>query len=188
ITDAYISYGYVESDGSVTLIGDEAASIDSTGFATGFFDTYQLWIGDGGNETSFYSTYSVNQESDIATIGVPIAYFQAGSDSGSQAFLQMTYSPSTGTILSETFYGQDDSGAYAEIAPDAGSTFSPLKIRYDSSGQSYFLSSDVELSADPDLLEFGYRPLDSGTLIYAELNIVTSSGAGAISSATGTIP
>jgi hypothetical protein len=188
ITDAYISYGYVESDGSVTLIGDEAASIDSTGFATGFFDTYQLWIGDGSNETSFYSTYSVNQESDVATIGVPIAYFEAGADSGSQAFLQMTYAPSTGTILSETFYGQDDSGAYAEIAPEAGSTFSPLKIRYDASGQSYFLSSDVELSADPDVLEFGYRPLDSGTVIFAELNIVTSSGAGATSSATGTKP
>jgi hypothetical protein len=188
ITDVYISYGYVESDGSVTLIGDEPAGIDSTGFATGFFDTYQLWIGDGSNETSFYSTYSVNQESDVATIGVPIGYFLAGADTGSQAFLQMTYSPSTGTILSETFYGQDESGAYAEIAPEAGSTFSPLKIRYDASGQSYFLSSDIELSADPDVLEFGYRPLDSGTFIYAELNIVTSSGAFATTAATGTIP
>ncbi len=188
ITDAYINYGYVESDGSVTLIGDEVASIDSTGFATGFFDTYQLWIGDGSNETSFYSSYTVNQESDVATIGVPIAYFPAGSDTGSQAFLQMSYAPSTGTILSETFYGQDDSGAYAEIAPEAGSTFAPLKIRLDSSGQSYFLSSDVELTADPDALEFGYRPLDSGTLLYAELNIVTSSGESAVSSATGTKP
>ncbi len=124
----------------------------------------------------------------MATIGVPIAYFPAGSDTGSQAFLQMSYAPSTGTILSETFYGQDDSGAYAEIAPEAGSTFAPLKIRLDSSGQSYFLSSDVELTADPDALEFGYRPLDSGTLLYAELNIVTSSGESAVSSATGTKP
>ena len=77
ITDIYISYGYVESDGTVTLVGDEGANIDADGFATGFFDTYQLWIGDGANETSFYSSYSVNQESDVATIGVPIAYFAA---------------------------------------------------------------------------------------------------------------
>ncbi len=123
VTDVYVSYGYVESDGSVTLIGDEAANIDGDGFAIGFFDTYQLWIGDGSNETSFYSSYDVNQESDVATIGVPIAYFLAGADTGSQAFLQMTYAPSTGTILSETFYGQDESGAFAEIAPSAGSTF-----------------------------------------------------------------
>ena len=51
------------------MIGDEAANVDSTGFATGFFDTYQLWIGDGSNETSFYSSFSVNRESDVATIG-----------------------------------------------------------------------------------------------------------------------
>jgi hypothetical protein len=189
ITDVYITYGYVESDGTVTLVGDESADIDSEGFVQGFFDTYQLWIGDGSNETSFYSSYSVNQESDVATIGVPIAYFLPGADTGSQAFLQMSYAPSTGTILSETFYGQDDSGAYAEIAPEAGSTFAPLKIRISSDGsQAYFVSSDVELSADPDLLEFGYRPLDSGTLLYAELNITTSSGETATSSATGTLP
>ena len=189
ITDAYISYGYVEGDGTVTLIGDESANIDSDGFATGFFDTYQLWIGDGANETSFYSSYSVNQESDVATIGVPIAYFPAGADSGSQAFLQMIYAPSTGTILSETFYGQDDSGAYSEIAPEAGSTFAPLKIRLSADGSlAYFLASDIELSADPDVLQFGYRQLDSGTLLYAELNIETSSGATATSAATGTLP
>ena len=127
ITDVYISYGYVESDGTVTLVGDESADIDSDGFATGFFDTYQLWIGDGTNETSFYSSYDVNQESDVATIGVPIAYFAAGASSGSQAFLQMSYAPSTGTILSETFYGQDDSGAYSEIAPDRGEHLRPAE-------------------------------------------------------------
>ena len=189
VTDVYISYGYVESDGTVTLIGDESANIDSDGFATGFFDTYQLWIGDGSNETSFYSSFDINQESDVATIGVPIAYFLAGAGSGSQAFLQMSYAPSTGTILSETFYGQDESGAYAEIAPAEGSTFAPLKIRLSSDGSmEYFLSSDIELSADPDALEFDYRPLDSGTLLYAELNIETSSGEIATSAATGTKP
>jgi hypothetical protein len=131
----------------------------------------------------------VNQESDIATIGVPIAYFPAGSDSGSQAFLQMTYAPSTGTILSETFYGQDESGAYSEIAPAAGSTFAPLKIRLESDGSaSFFLASDVELSADPDALQFGYRKLESGTIVYAELNIENSAGVNATSAATGTLP
>jgi len=189
VTDVYISYGYVESDGSVTLIGDESADIDGDGFVTGFFDTYQLWIGDGSNETSFYSSFDINQESDVATIGVPIAYFLAGAGSGSQAFLQMSYAPSTGTILSETFYGQDESGAYAEIAPAEGSTFAPLKIRVSSDGSmEYFLSSDIELSADPDALVFAYRPLDSGTLLYAEVTIETSSGEIATSAATGTKP
>ena len=70
------------------------------GYAVGFFDTYQLWIGDGTNETSFYSSYEVNQDADVATIGVPIAYYPAGSNTGSKAFLQMTYAPSTGTIAS----------------------------------------------------------------------------------------
>ncbi len=52
----------------------------------------------------------------------------------------------------------------------------------------YFLSSDVALSADPDALMFEYRPLDSGTLVYAELNIETSAGETATTSATGTMP
>jgi hypothetical protein len=189
VTDVYISYGYVESDGTVTLIGDESANIDAEGFATGFFDTYQLWIGDGSNETSFYSSYEIDQESDVATISVPIAYFLPGASSGTQAFLQMSYAPSTGTILSETLYGQDESGAYAEIAPEAGSTFAPLKISIASDGSvAYFVSSDIELSADPDALTFGYRQLDSGTLLYAELNIQNSAGETATSSATGTLP
>ncbi|HEX7834526.1 MAG TPA: clostripain-related cysteine peptidase, partial [Pseudolysinimonas sp.] len=189
ITDVYISYGYVESDGSVTLVGDESANIDTDGFASGFFDTYQLWIGDGANETSFYSTYDVNQESDVATVGVPIAYFLPGAGTGSQAFLQMSYAPSTGTILSETFYGQDESGAYAEIAPEAGSTFAPLKISIANDGsRKYFLSSDVYLSADPDALSFDYRKLDSGTLLYAELVIQNSAGETDTSAATGTLP
>ena len=68
-------------------------------------------------------------------------------------------------------------------------TFAPLKIRISSDGSmAYFLSSDVELSADPDALEFEYRPLGSGTVLYAELNIETSSGATATTAATGTIP
>jgi hypothetical protein len=189
ITSVYIAYGYIDTDGTVTLIGDEDAAIDNTGFATGFFDTYQLWISDGAAETSFYSSYSVNQDSDVATIGVPIAYFPAGASQGVQAFLQMTYAPSTGTILSETFYAQDDSGAYGEIAPDAGSTFSPLKIQIAADGsQSYFLSSDVGLAADPNALTFGYRQLDPGTQVYAELNIQTSTGEIATSSAVGTLP
>ena len=101
----------------------------------------------------------------------------------------MSYAPSTGTILSETFYGQDESGAYAEIAPEAGSTFAPLKISIASDGsRTYFLSSDVELSADPDALSFDYRALESGTLLYAELVIQDSAGGTAISAATGTIP
>jgi hypothetical protein len=189
ITTVYIAYGYIDTDGTVTLIGDEDASIDNTGFATGFFDTYQLWISDGSAETSFYSSYSVNQDSDVATIGVPIAYFPAGASQGVQAFLQMTYAPSTGTILSETFYAQDDSGAYGEIAPETGSTFSPLKIQIAADGsQSYFLSSDVELAADPNALTFGYRQLDTGTQVYAELNIQTSTGEIATTSAVGTLP
>jgi hypothetical protein len=189
ITSVYIAYGYIDTDGTVTLIGDEDAGIDNTGFATGFFDTYQLWISDGAAETSFYSSYSVNQDSDVATIGVPIAYFPAGASQGVQAFLQMTYAPSTGTILSETFYAQDDSGAYGEIAPEAGSTFSPLKIQIAADGsQSYFLSSDVGLAADPNALTFGYRQLDPGTQVYAELNIQTSTGEIATTSAVGTLP
>ncbi len=188
ITDAYISYGYVEADNSVTLVGDEAARIDGDGFVTGFFDTYQLWIEDGASETSFYSSYSVNQSSGVATIGVPIAYFSDPSGDGEQAYLQMTYEPDTGTILSKTFYAFDSgAGAYSELAPAPGSVFKPLKISVTGSGSQYFISSDVGLSADPDGLSFGYRALDPGTFLYAELTIVNGAGDTATASAAGTL-
>lgn len=186
ITDVSVYYGYVEG-GKTILIGTEPASIDSDGFAVGFFDTYQLWIGDGANETSFYSSYEADQDSDVATIGVPIAYYPGGSTKGSKAFLQMTYAPSTGTILSETFYGADASGAYAEIAPDPGATFEALKI--DLAANAYFQSSpSILLSADPDKLTFDYRKLPSGTKVYAEVDIQNAAGDTAIASATGVIP
>jgi Clostripain family len=186
ITDVQVYYGYVE-DGKTILIGDEDAYIDNDNFAVGFFDTYQLWIGDGAKETSFYSSFEVNKDSDVATIGVPIAYYASGSSDGTQAFLQMTYAPSTGTILSETFYGPDASGAYSEIAPDAGATFEALKI--DLNSNNYFQSTPtVLLSADPDELTFDYRQLKSGTKVYAEVDIKNSAGDVAISSATGKLP
>ena len=190
VTDVYIRYGYVEADGSVTLIGDEPASIDADGFAVGFFDTYQLWIGDGSSEESFYSSYSVNQESGVATIGVPIAYFLPGDSQGSQAFLQMSYEPSTGTILSQTFYGYDpDAAAFSEISLVDGSTFSPLKISLGADGsETLFLASQVGIDTNPDNLAFGYRQLDSGTLLYAELTIESGTGELATTTATGTLP
>jgi hypothetical protein len=186
ITDVNVYYGYVEG-GQTILVGQEPASLDDDNYAVGFFDTYQLWIGDGSNETSFYSSFEVNQDADVATIGVPIAYYPAGSTTGSQAFLQMTYAPSTGTILSETFYGQDSSGAYSEIAPDPGATFEALKI--DLASNSFFQSSpQILLSADPDVLQFDYRPLPSGTTIYAEVVIENSAGQALAASGTGVKP
>jgi hypothetical protein len=129
----------------------------------------------------------VNQDADVATIGVPIAYYPAGSNNGTQAFLQMTYAPSTGTILSETFYGQDASGAYSEIAPDPGATFEALKI--DLQSNQFFQSTpQILLSADPDALVFDYRKLATGTTVYAEVVIQNSAGEAAISGATGVIP
>ncbi|MGE3194610.1 MAG: clostripain-related cysteine peptidase [Microbacteriaceae bacterium] len=186
ITDVSVYYGYVEG-GQTILVGEEPGSLDDENYAVGFFDTYQLWIGDGSNETSFYSSYEVNPDADVATIGVPIAYYPAGSNSGTQAFLQMTYAPSTGTILSETFYGQDSSGAFAELAPDPGATFEALKI--DLATNTFFQSSpSILLSADPDLLQFDYRPLPSGTTIYAQVVIVNSAGQALAASGTGIKP
>ena len=181
-----VYYGYVES-GKTILIGEEPASIDDDGFAVGFFDTYQLWIGDGKNETSFYSSFKADQDSDVATIGVPVAYYPANSDSGSKGFLQMTYAPSTGTILSETFYGQDASGAYSEISPEKGAVFEALKIDL-ATGKFFQSSPSILLDADASKLTFDYRKLPSGTKIYAEVDIVNSAGEGDSASATGVIP
>jgi hypothetical protein len=186
ITDVNVYYGYVEK-GKTILVGEEPAFIDDTNYAVGFWDTYQLWIGDGTNETSFYSSYQADRDNDIATIGVPIAYYPAGQTTGSKAFLQMTYAPSTGTILSETFYGQDASGAYAEIAPEKGATFEALKI--DLASGAFFQSTPaILLDADTTKLAFDYRKLASGTKIYAEVDIVNSAGQGDAASATGVIP
>lgn len=188
ITDTFVLYGYVE-DGQTILIGDEAGYIDDDDYAVGFFDTYQLWIGDGSAETSFYSSFSVNRDSDVATIGVPILYFASGASDGSQGFLQMTYQPSTGTILSQTFYGQDASGAFSEIAPDPGATFEALKVRATASGYAYFRSAEgVEIAADTDKLQFGYRKLEPGTTVFAQINIQNAAGETARASATGVIP
>lgn len=188
ITSVWVRYGYVQ-DNAIWLSGDEDAYIDDDNYAVGFFDTYELWVGDGSTETSFYSSYSVNKESGVATVGVPIAYFPSNSTQGVQGFLQMTYQPSTGTILSETFYGQDASGAFAELAPDPGATFEALKPKSTGQGFSYERSAPgTEVAADTNKLTFQYRPLPSGTAIYAEVIIQNAAGEGASAAATGTIP
>ncbi|HWM34754.1 MAG TPA: clostripain-related cysteine peptidase [Pseudolysinimonas sp.] len=187
VTDQYVVYGYLENGGPV-LIGDESAYIDDQNYVVGFFDTYQLWIGDGSTETSFYSTYSSNQASDVATIGVPILY-TAGSAANTQGFLQMTYAPSTGTILSETFYAQDASGAFSEVSPESGAAFEALKVHAEGGKLTYFRSDPgTQIAADTTKLQFDYRKLPSGTTIYAEVRAVNSAGKGDAASATGVIP
>jgi len=188
VTDTWVMYGYVES-GTTVLVGEEPAYIDQDGYAVGFFDLNQLWIGDGTNETSFYSSYTVNRESGVATIGVPVLYFPSGAQSGVQAFLQMTYQPSTGSILSQTFYGMDESGSFAELAPDPGATFEALKIRVTDEGYQYFRSAQgVEIAADTDALTYAYRKLEPGTKVYASVHIQNASGQTAGAAATGTVP
>ncbi|HWH27135.1 MAG TPA: clostripain-related cysteine peptidase [Pseudolysinimonas sp.] len=193
ITDATIRYGYVEDDGSITLVGDEPANVDSDGLVSGFFDSYELHVSAGSQDLTFYSSYTLNESSEVATIGVPIAYSANGSgDDVSQAFLQLTYQPSTGTILSQTFYGFDEgAGAYSEIAPAKRATILPLKTSLAAEGgEQLFIYGDWSdaLRADPDKLDYDYEALPSGAIVYAELMIQDAAGTSATSVATGTLP
>ncbi|MBX3194324.1 MAG: hypothetical protein KF727_04405 [Microbacteriaceae bacterium] len=188
ITDVWVRYGYIENN-ALWLVGDENAYVDEQNYAVGFFDTYALTIGDGSNQTTFYSSYTVNKDSGVATVGVPILYFAGGASQGSQGFLQMTYQPSTGTILSTTFYGQDSSGAFAELAPDSGASFEALMPKSTGEGFSYDRPAPgTEIAADTSRLQFQYQTLPSGTKIYAEIIVQNAAGEGASAAATGTIP
>jgi hypothetical protein len=180
LASATISYGQVAEDGSVVFFGEEPAEVaeDGSGTALGIYDLTTMTISDGIDTSYAYLTLTVDDEAEVATMDVPLAYYAPGEDVYQDVTLSITYDPESGDILNETYYSFDpDSGTYGELYADAEGLIVPklLTVAPDGS-RSWEPATDVGLYADLPALQYDFEPLSSGTELYAELTVADFGG------------
>ena len=190
LSDAYITYGTIGDDGTITYFGDESATFDENGLAEGFFDLTQLTITDGIDTAVAYLSLTSDEESDGFTIDVPAAYYEPGEDLEYVDILLELVVDGEGTITQETYYVYDDElGTYGELTADPEGIIVPDVLTIDAEGNELWTpTSDVGLYADIPELLYDVVPLPSGTELYIELIVEDFAGNTASVSATITIP
>lgn len=195
LAQAFIRYGVVESDESVTFLGQEPAAIadDGSGQALGIFDLTMMTISDGEDITGAYLDLTANDDFSVVTIDVPMAYYSPGDESGEtyqDALLSLVADGNTGDVLSETYYSYNEQlGTYGALSTDPEGIIVPEQLNVLDDGTEEWLgTSDYGLYADLPSLEYDFETLESGTLIYIELFVIDFGGNRDVVSATVEIP
>ena len=176
LAGATIAYGLDETDGSITLLGEEPAELGEpgSGEVTGDYDLTALTI-DDGSETAFaYLQLSVDEDSGLATIEVPLAYYASSADVATDASQDVVLSLTVdddGAVVEETWYAFDNTlGTYGELAPSRQAMIFPLVPNIGSTGtRGWIATTTLGLHADPGDLTYELAPVPSGTHLYAHL-------------------
>jgi hypothetical protein len=180
LASATISYGQVAADGSVVFFGEEPAEVadDGSGTALGIYDLTTMTISDGIDTAYAYLTLTFDEEAEVATIDVPLAYYAPGEDVYEDVTLAITYDPESGDVLNETYYSFDpDAGTYGELYAEAEGLIVPKLLTVAADGsRSWEPATDVGLYADLPALQYDFEPLSSGTELYAELTVADFGG------------
>lgn len=177
---AFIRYGVVEADGSVTFLGEEDAELsdDGSGTATGVYDTTYLALSDGIDTTTAYLSLYGDRDAGVVTADVPLSYYSPDGGEAGDLILSATIDVDSGETLGATYYVYDDeAGTYGEFAPEPDWIVVPVVLNVLEDGtEEWLLTSDVGLYADLDSLTYELNPLPSGTQLYLELIVVDFGG------------
>jgi len=180
LSEAYIRYGIVQDDGSITMLGKEPADIDD-GIASGSWDLTSLEFSDGEDTVGGYVDLTIDDSEDIVTIDVPMAYYAADDVAGEtylDALLSLVIEQSTWDLVSENYYSYNDAtGNYGALTVEAEGIISPEVLSVDANGSEEWLStSDYGLYADLPSLSYDFPTVASGTSLYIELTVVDFGG------------
>ena len=192
LSSSHIRYGIVESDGSITYIGEEPAEIsdDGTGTALGSFDLTQFTITDGEDTASTYLQLTTADDGSFVTFDVPMAYYAPGVDEAQDALLSIVFDGESGDITGETYYSVDQaSGTYGELYTEAEGVIVPQVLNVAADGtEEWVFTSERGLYADLPDLEYDLSDLAPGTELYLELWVTDFGGNTDMVSALVTVP
>jgi hypothetical protein len=192
LSSSHVRYGIVESDGSISYIGEEPAEIsdDGTGTALGSFDLTQFTITDGEDTASTYLQLTTADDGSFVNFDVPMAYYAPGDDAAQDALLSIVFDGESGDITSETYYSYNEaSGTYGELYTEADGVIVPQVLNVASDGtEQWVFTSDSGLYADLPSLEYDLADLPSGTELYLELWVTDFGGNTDMVSAVVTTP
>ena len=180
VVSAAISYGELGEDGSITFFGEEQAEVaeDGSGDVLGIYDLTIMTISDGQDTSSAYLTLTFDDDAEVGTIDVPLAYYEPGeTEEYRDVTLSITFDPESGDVLNETYYGYTEAGTYGELTADPAGIIVPKLLVVTADGtQSWEPATDVGLFADLPNLQYDFETLESGTPLYAQLSVTDFGG------------
>ncbi|MCM3516948.1 clostripain-related cysteine peptidase [Nocardioides sp. P86] len=178
LTDATISYAVVEPDGSLTYLGEESAAIDPDGapVASGFYDLTTLEISDGIDTARAYVSLLVEEDADVVSLDVPMAYYAPGDVDGEtyqDVLLSIEIDVDSGDIVAETYYAYDPATeGYGELNAEPDGLIVPeVYTLLNDGSERWTPTSDVGLYADLEALTYDLVPLESGTRLQLDLTV-----------------
>lgn len=180
VVSATISYGELGGDGSITFFGEEEAEVaeDGSGGVLGIYDLTVMTISDGEDASVAYLTLTYDDDAEIATIDVPLAYYEPGEqEEYRDVTLTISFDPESGDVLNETYYGYSAAGTYGELTADPAGIIVPKLLVVTADGtESWEPATDTGLFADLPNLQYDFETLESGTPLYAQLTVTDFGG------------
>ena len=184
ITEATISYAFVNGDDSITYFGEEVADFevgdDGIPVASGSYDLTAMEISDGEDAFTAYVELGLSEDLTTAFFDVPMTYY-ASTDPDQvpqEALLSLVLNIDAGEFESETIYIYDEeSGGYGELAPDPEGVIVPDVLTITADGEQVWEpTTDVGLYSDIANLTYDFVPLEPGTLLQVDLTIYDFGG------------
>jgi hypothetical protein len=193
ISKAFLYYGILNGDGTISYIGERPAQVssDGTGVASAFYNLGYLSLSDGADVSLAYLAYSQDENADTASVSVPLEYYDSNDSQAVNGLLELGLDAATGSIVSETYYAYNTStGTYGELSVQPDGLIVPLVQDYDPATAQYEWVSPngVELSAELANLQYFVDPLPAGTQLVVELAVIDFGGNAAFVSAVVTVP
>jgi len=193
ISSAFLYYGLLNDDGTISYIGEQPADVstDGTGVASAFYDLGYLSLTDGEDTSLAYLAFAQDENAGTATVSVPLDYYAPGASDPTNGLLELGLDAATGSIVSETYYAYNpDSGSYGELSVEPEGLILPLVQDYDPETGEYTWvpTSEVGLYAELANLQYSVEPLPSGTRLVVELWVVDFGGNTDFVNAVVTVP
>jgi hypothetical protein len=193
ISSAFLYYGLLNDDGTISYIGEQPADVstDGTGVASAFYDLGYLSLTDGEDTSLAYLAFAQDENAGTATVSVPLDYYAPGAIDPTNGLLELGLDAATGSIVSETYYAYNpDSGSYGELSVEPEGLILPLVQDYDPETGEYTWvpTSEVGLYAELANLQYSVEPLPSGTRLVVELWVVDFGGNTDFVNAVVTVP
>lgn len=193
ISEAFLYYGILNGDGTISYIGERPAQVssDGTGVASAFYNLGYLSLSDGEDTSLAYLAYSQDENAGTASVSVPLEYYDSNGSEAVNGLLELGLNAATGSIVSETYYAYNTTtGTYGELSVQPDGLIVPLVQDYDpATGQYEWVpTNDTGLYAELANLEYLVDPLPAGTQLVVELWVIDFGGNAAYVSALVTVP
>ena len=193
ITEATVSYALVNEDDSITYLGEEVTDFTEDGTVDGSYDLTSLQIGDGEDVAYAYADLTLSEDLATGFIDVPMTYYASTDPDQADpkdALLSLVLDAEAGEFVSETIYIYDEvSGGYGELAADPEGIIIPDVLTIGADGEQLWEpTTDIGLYSNVENLTYEFVPLDSGTIIQADLSIYDFGGNSSVLSTQVEVP